>query len=101
MQAQTTVTPIKPTSRAEQAEGAINLKPLRESLTELERAAQIVKDHQQAYSDLLHTLAVKTGLAASVIRSFVGARIAENAKTSERKKQRAGQLALVFKEIGE
>lgn len=84
---------------ATEASGAINLAPLRESLKELERAAQIVKDHQAAYGDLLHTVAEKTGLAASVIRSFLAARIADTDKARDRKKERAAQLALVFDEV--
>lgn len=101
MQAQTAVTTIKPKTPVDKSEGAINLKPLREQLKELETAAQRVADLQDAYGELLHAVAEKTGLAAPVIRSFIGARIAENENTAARKKERAGQLALVFDEIGE
>lgn len=81
-------------------DGAINLKPLCDALKELETAAQRVADMQAAYGEVLHAIAEKTGLAAPVIRSFIGARIAESDKARDKKKARAGQLALVFDEIG-
>lgn len=78
---------------------AIDLQPLRDSLRELEIAATKVADMQGAFSDLLRTVATKTGIAAPVIRSFIGARLTEEEKARDRKKQRASQLSLLFDEI--
>lgn len=89
--------PRPPTAPA--AGEAINLKPLKDALKELEIAAQKVIDLRTAYGDLVHAVAEKTGLAAPVIRSFIAARLAESEKTRDRKKDRAQQLAMVFDEI--
>jgi hypothetical protein len=78
---------------------AINLKPLRDALSELETAAQRLADYRNAYVDVVRAVAEKTGLAAPVIRSFIAARMAESEKARSRKIERAQQLAMVFDEI--
>jgi len=87
-------------STATEAPGAIKLEPLREAIRELETAARRVKDLQEAYTDLLATVAQKSGIGGSVIRSFVAARIAEDDRARARKRSRAEQLALLFDEVG-
>lgn len=100
MQTVTAVQSVKEKAKSPApASDAINLKPLRDALSELDIAAQRVADYSGAYRDLLHTLAEKTGLSAAVIRSFMAARLAESDKTKQRKVERAQQLALVFDEI--
>lgn len=65
---QTVVAAIPPmkAAPATEAPGALNLKPLRDALRELETAARRAKDLQAAYGDLLTDVASKSGVAASV-----------------------------------
>lgn len=100
MQTVTAMQPVKSKAQSPAPAGdAINLKPLRDALGELDIAAQRVADYSGAYRDLLHALAEKTGLSAAVIRSFMSARLTETDKAKQRKIERAQQLALVFDEI--
>jgi hypothetical protein len=98
---QNNVSTLATTSKktATDAGGAINIKPLRDALSELETAAQRLQDYRAAYTDVVRAVAEKTGLAAPVIRQFIAARMAESDKTRARKIERAQQLAMVFDEI--
>ncbi len=98
---QPSISTIAPSKKSADAEtnGTINLKPLRDALSELETAAQRLADYRAAYADVVHSVAEKTGLAAPVIRQFIAARMVESDKARARKIERAQQLAMVFDEI--
>lgn len=87
---------IEPPS-AEEADEAVQLQPLRESLKELSALHQRATNAKEAYHDLVDVVADKTKLKPAVIRAYVDARLSE---TGQRKVNTTMQLAMVFEEIG-
>lgn len=79
---------------------AVKLKPLRDSLHELERAYELKRAAQLAFNEKIKAVAEKSGVAASVIRTFIAARMADDSEKAGRRKEQADQLQMVFDDIG-
>lgn len=86
----------KITAQAKPGEGVIKLDALRESLPELERACQRKIVASDDFSNACDAVALKAGLEAAVVKSYVTARVRDKLDEYEKK---SSQLALVFEEI--
>lgn len=97
MQTQTTTntkTDAEPTREAQK------LKPLRDSIKELENAYELMRAARLAYKEKITAVARNSGFDAGVIRALIAARMAEQSEAAERKAEQARQLAMVFDEVG-
>jgi len=78
----------------------LKLDALRGGLKELEEAYLVLTAAKAAWREKVKAIAEKSGLAPSVIRTYIAARCAEESAQADRKAEQAKQLALVFEEVG-
>lgn len=83
---------------AEKQEAVIKTKVVKDKIDELVRLKKSAEEAAACFNDAVKAAAEKSGLLASVVRSFVTARAGEDFEGAHRKIE---QLALVFEEVGE
>jgi hypothetical protein len=88
------------TGNAASTSDTIKLKPLRDSLKELEDSYELMRASRAAFRERLAAVAEKSGVHPAVIRAFVAARMADDAEKASAAADRARQLAIVFDEVG-
>ena len=78
------------------AMGGMRLNEIRTAIPELEAACNRLNDASEDFTNLCKLVALKAGADASVVKTFITARVNETAAKTERK---AEQLGLLFDEI--
>lgn len=78
----------------------IKMDALRKMTKELENAYELQRASRAAYNEKVKACRKESGLAETVIRTYICARMVEKSEEGEKKAEHARQLALVFEEAG-